>query len=93
MCIRDRHRTVSATGMVLANPVPVGRELDQVAHDAALAEALAEAERLGVSGKAVTPVILAAFARATTGVSVQVNRDLVVSNASVAAAVAVALPA
>jgi len=88
----DQHRTVSATGMVLANPVPLGRELDQVAHDAALAEALAEAGRLGVSGKAVTPVILAAFARATTGVSVQVNRDLVVSNASVAAAVAVVLP-
>jgi len=87
------HRSLSSTGMVLANPVPEGHELDVALHDAALAEALAEAERQGVTGKAVTPVILSAFARATAGVSVQVNRDLVVSNASVAAQVAVSLHA
>jgi pseudouridine-5'-phosphate glycosidase len=45
----------------------------------------------GLSGKDVTPVLLAEFARFTGGVSVQVNRDLVVANARVAGDVAHAL--
>jgi pseudouridine-5'-phosphate glycosidase len=44
-----------------------------------------------VSGKAVTPALLAEFARHTDGVSVQVNRDLVVANAALAGEISVSL--
>jgi pseudouridine-5'-phosphate glycosidase len=60
-------------------------------HDETLAAALAFAEASGASGKDVTPVVLGEFARHTGGASVQVNRDLVVSNTSLAAQIAVAL--
>ena len=36
----------------------------------------------------MTPVLLAEFARSTDGVSVQVNRDLVVANAALAGQIA-----
>ena len=45
----------------------------------------------GVSGKEVTPVLLAEFARHTSGASVQVNRDLVVANAELAGEIAMSL--
>jgi len=53
-------------------------------HDRALASALERAKALGVSGKEVTPVLLAEFARYTAGASVEVNRELVVANAGLA---------
>jgi len=83
------HRHWSPTGFLLANPVPVAGQLDPSVHDAALAAALAHAEASGVSGKDVTPAVLAEFARVTAGASVGVNRDLVVANARVAGQVAV----
>jgi len=45
----------------------------------------------GVKGKAVSPTLLAEFANHTGGVSVQVNRDLVVANAALAGAIASSL--
>jgi len=83
------HRHWSPTGFLLANPVQVAGQLDPSVHDAALAAALAHAEASGVSGKDVTPAVLAEFARVTAGASVGVNRDLVVANARVAGQVAV----
>ena len=87
------HRTWSATGLLLANPLDPSRQLDSALHDEALASALAEVQRLDVRGKDVTPVLLAEFARFTAGVSVLVNRDLVVANAGLAGEVATALAA
>jgi pseudouridine-5'-phosphate glycosidase len=85
------HRNWSPTGFLIANPVDEDRQLDATVHDEALAAALAHAAASGVTGKDVTPIVLAEFARATAGASVRVNRDLVVSNASVAAQIAVVL--
>jgi pseudouridine-5'-phosphate glycosidase len=85
------HREFSSAGLLLANPVPADHELDRSVHDAALASALAKADAEGVSGKAVTPALLAEFARHSAGLSVQVNRDLVVANAGLAGEVAVSL--
>ena len=82
------HRLVSTTGALLAQPIAHERQLDPVLHDAALAGALAVVEARGVRGKEVTPVLLEEFARHSAGLSVQVNRDLVVSNARLAGAVA-----
>ena len=87
------HRRWSPTGFVVANPVAPERELDATVHDDALAQALAHAAAVGATGKDVTPVVLAEFARVTGGASVRVNSDLVVANAAVAAQIAVALAA
>lgn len=86
-----RHREFSMAGLVIANPVAADKELDKHLHDEALESALLKAHLEGVSGKAVTPALLAEFARHTAGVSVQVNRDLVVANAALAGAIASSL--
>jgi pseudouridine-5'-phosphate glycosidase len=85
------HRVFSTTGVMVANPIDAARELSPELHERALASALEKANLLGVKGKEVTPVLLAEFARFTAGVSVQVNRDLVVANASVAGRIAQAI--
>jgi len=79
-------------GVVLANPIPVDRQLDKALHDRVLAEGLAQLEHDGVTGKDVTPALLAHFHQATGGESLRVNVELVLSNAELAARVAVALP-
>ena len=85
------HQEFSSTGLLLANPVGIDRELDRGVHDAALSSAMLKAQAEGVSGKAVTPALLSEFARHTDGLSVQVNRDLVVANALLAGQVASSL--
>lgn len=85
------HREFSSSGLLLANPVGLNQELDRGVHDAALASALDRAQAQGLSGKAVTPALLSEFARHSDGLSVQVNRDLVVANASLAGEVAAVL--
>ena len=54
-------------------------------------EALAAAAAQGVSGAATTPFVLAFVAAATGGASLESNVALVLNNAKVGAAVAVAL--
>ena len=85
------HCRFSPTGMLVANPVASTAELDRTVHEEALASALALADRHGVTGKDVTPVLLEEFARFTSGASVRVNRDLVVANAALAGRIATAL--
>jgi len=53
--------------------------------------ALAAAAEAGVSGAATTPFVLSFVARATGGASLQANIALVLNNAKVGTAVAVAL--
>jgi pseudouridine-5'-phosphate glycosidase len=86
-----RHREFSTTGLIVANPVAAHFELDRHLHDEALESALTKVHQDGVRGKAVSPALLAEFARHTDGLSVQVNRDLVVSNAGLAGAIATSL--
>ena len=78
-------------GLVVAVPVPESAQADAVAVEAATAAALEAAREQGVSGKALTPFLLKDIAARTGGESLAANRALVVSNASVAACVAVAL--
>ena len=82
------HRCLSTTGLLVANPVDEESQLDGSLHDDALDSALALAHKLGVTGKDVTPVLLAEFARFSEGRSVQVNQDLVVANALLAGEIA-----
>jgi pseudouridine-5'-phosphate glycosidase len=76
-------------GLLLAVPPPQALPRAQV--EAALAPALAEAARLRLPGKEVTPFLLAALARATSGATLEANVALLEQNARVAGLVAAAL--
>lgn len=78
-------------GVLLANPIAPEHQLDPALHAAALHDALEQLAHEGVRGKAATPYLLAAVERATAGGSVEANRRLVLSNARLAAQLAVAL--
>jgi hypothetical protein len=77
----------------VARSVGADQQLDPDLHAEALRVAFERADSLGVSGKDVTPVLLAAFADVTGGASVAVNRALVVGNAALAGRTAAALAA
>ena len=53
-------------------------------------EAVAAAERGGISGQAVTPFVLAYLHEHSGGETRRVNRDLIVSNAGLAGEIAAA---
>jgi pseudouridylate synthase len=74
--------------LLVANPLPPGRQLDPQVLDAALADALAAAAARGVRGKAVSPFLLEEIQRVTGGVSVQVNLDIARGNIDLAARIA-----
>ncbi len=78
-------------GILVANPVPVDDALDQEVHDAALAQALLDADQAGVEGAAVTPFVLGRIVEATGGASVSANISLVANNARLAGRIASAL--
>lgn len=77
--------------LLVANPLPGEEQLDPALHDRTLAEGLALLERDGVTGKAVTPFLLAHFHSATAGASLAVNIRIILRNAALAARIAVAL--
>ncbi|RIV40861.1 pseudouridine-5'-phosphate glycosidase [Micromonospora radicis] len=77
-------------GLIVANPLPSDEQLDPELHDRTLAEGLARLDRDRVSGKAVTPYLLAHFHSATEGASLAVNVRIILRNADLAARIAVA---
>jgi pseudouridylate synthase len=89
--LRARRRLgTDGYGLVLANPIAPADEMDRALHDRVLAAGLAAAETTGVRGKDVTPFLLDFFHRETHGASIAANIALVLSNARLAAEVAVA---
>lgn len=76
--------------VVVANPIPEADEIPASELEPAIASALAEADRLGIRGKDVTPFLLSEIVKATRGHSLQANIALVKNNASVAAKIAAA---
>jgi pseudouridine-5'-phosphate glycosidase len=74
------------TGILVANPLPADRQLDPAVHDAALAQALGEAE--GMTGKDVTPFLLQRIVEITGGSSLEVNLEIAANNIRVAADIA-----
>ncbi|MEU5561685.1 pseudouridine-5'-phosphate glycosidase [Micromonospora musae] len=89
LAARTQHGLTNG-GLVVANPLPVDEQLDPALHDRTLAEGLARLERDGVTGKAVTPYLLAHFHSATEGASLAVNVRIILRNADLAARIAVA---
>ena len=89
--VRRRRLGLDDAAVVVANPLPPDRQLDPGLHDRTLEQGLAMLAAESVTGKDVTPRLLEFFHRATAGASLRVNLELVLSNATLAAAIAVAL--
>lgn len=84
-------RSRAASGILLTVPIPEADELDSAQLDEVLTEALADCERAGITGAAVTPFVLGRIGAATEGRSVPANLALAENNAAVAAQVAAAI--
>jgi pseudouridine-5'-phosphate glycosidase len=80
-------------GMLVCNPIPPDAALDPVFVDGIIAASLAQADREGIRGKALTPYLLADLERKSGGATVRANRALALANAALAAEVAVAYAA
>lgn len=78
-------------GVVVSNPVPAESAMPKEEIDRITGQALEEAEQQGVSGKLVTPFLLARIKELTEGRSLATNIALVKHNALVGARLAVAL--
>lgn len=78
-----------AGGMVVANPIPKEFALDSDFINGAINEAVKEAEKQGIKGKATTPFLLSKLKEITKGVSLASNIELVLNNAKVAALLAI----
>ena len=76
--------------LVVANPIPDGKEMARELHDATLAAALRALHDNKITGKGVTPFLLGYFHEHTHGASLQANIDLVLNNAALGAQIAVA---
>ena len=80
------HWDLGGGGLLLTRPPD--RSLDDV--EPLIEEALAEANRQGVTGQAVTPFVLSFLHERSEGRTLAANRELVVANAGLAAEVAIA---
>ena len=88
---RARWSVPAAGGILVCNPIPAPAALDPAHIDAAIATALADAAASSITGKPLTPFLLARLADVTAGASIRANRALALHNAHVAAELAVAL--
>jgi pseudouridine-5'-phosphate glycosidase len=89
--VAHRAQVPGRSGVLLANPVPEEFEVERGLHDRLLDEGLELLRTRGVHGKDVTPVLLEHFHTGSAGVSLDANEALVLSNAALAAEVAVEL--
>ena len=80
-------------GLVVANPIPQAFAMPRAAIDAAVEQALQELKAQGIGGKESTPFLLARVCELTGGDSLAANIQLVLNNARLASAVALAFGA
>ncbi len=80
-----------AGGAVVANPIPAADAMPKADIDAAIEQALQEADDQHITGKASTPFLLARVCELTGGNSLASNIQLVLNNAALGAKIAAAL--
>lgn len=78
-------------GVLVGNPIPEEYSMDKATIDAAIDQAIAEAEEQGIHGKETTPFLLAKVSELTGGDSLESNIQLVFNNVALGAKTAVAL--
>lgn len=89
--IAERHWAFGLGGILVGNPVPEEAAVGSAEMERWVSEAVEAASRDGVTGKEVTPYLLAALAERSGGWSLEANKALLIDNARVAAQIAVAL--
>ena len=89
--LRARDALGLEQALVVANPIPDGKQMARGLHDETLAAALEALQDNKITGKGVTPFLLGYFHEHTHGVSLQANIDLVLNNARLAGDIATAL--
>lgn len=77
--------------VLIANPIPREYEMEQHVIEEHILEALAEANKMKISGKEVTPFLLKYISEHTQGESLEANIALIKNNAKIAAKIAVAM--
>lgn len=77
-------------GFLVGVPVPAEAALPEVQTRTAITTAMRRIEEAGITGKAVTPFLLAAIKEVTEGKSLAANIALIRNNAALGAAIAVA---
>jgi len=77
-------------GMVIANPIKLEDAMDHERISQAIDDAIVEAEKLNIKGKAMTPYLLGKVKDLTEGDSLVSNIKLVYNNAEVGSKIAVA---
>jgi pseudouridylate synthase len=82
------HWQIAGCGLVLANPPPTSLDVEPL-----IDEALREAARTEVAGQALTPFVLGYLHEHSGGRTLEVNEELIVANARLAAEAAVAYAA
>jgi pseudouridylate synthase len=87
----QQEQAVHRGAVLVANPLPVDEQLDPALHDRTLFDGLAALDREGITGKAVTPFLLAHFHSATQGASLDVNVRIILRNAALAAQISAEL--
>ncbi len=78
-------------GQLIANPIPAQHEITRAEISPYIEQTLAEAAAQGIAGKAVTPFLLQRMYELTQGRSLTANIALVLNNARLGAAIAIAL--
>lgn len=89
--IHAREQLGFRTGMLVTNPIPEADELPAEIAEAAIQQALQEADAQGIRGKETTPFLLARVSELTGDRSRAANIALLKNNARVAAQIAKAL--
>ena len=77
-------------GAIICAPVPQAYAMDEEVMESAIKKALKEMSDRGITGKDTTPFLLDHIAGITGGDSLRTNIQLVLNNASIAAAIAAA---
>ncbi len=78
-------------GMLITNPIPAPYAMPETVINKAIDQALSEAQSQGITGKEVTPYLLARVVELTGGDSLHSNIQLVFNNVRLAAQIARAL--
>jgi pseudouridylate synthase len=89
--IRAHWRLHPHTGVLVVNPIPEAHALNADEIEAVIQRALYEAREAGITGKALTPHLLARLDALTEGRSVEANVALAEHNARLAGELAMAL--
>src|SRR5262249_15970578 len=79
------------SALLVTVPVPPEAEVSSEKLELSLREALAQAERAAITGRALTPFVLARLAQQSEGATLESNIALLKNNAAVAAQIALSI--